>query len=116
MINKYKLKHLIHQPENIMSQVTPPNSKTFEGTILPFPQFVKNQTKEIFANNKTTKFVVYRPNQHKSNECTQKETIKNKSHLNSYKLIAADIKISTISETFESVKIKCTNYFNSKAG
>ena len=117
MINKYTLKHLLHQPEKIIKVVNPNAYKIPKTKILPFPQITNNNHKGDLVNNRTIKFVVHKPNQNNSCPYTQKENVLDTSQTNSHRLNTGEIKISTgpIRETFASVKTKWNNYFNEKA-
>ena len=116
MKNKYTLKHLLHQPEKIIKEVTSANNKTFKSNILPFLQITHNQNSAQLVKNKTTKFVVHKPYQYKSNSYAPQKNISKESYFNNYKFNVTDIKRNTvaITKTFASVKIKCTNYFSEK--
>ena len=116
MKNKYILRHLLHQPEKIIKEVTSSNNEIFKPNILPFPQIIHDQNSAQLVKNKTTKFVVHKPYQYKSNSYAPPPNISKESYFNNYKLNVTDIKINTgaITKTFESVKFKCTNYFSEK--
>ena len=112
MINKYTLKHLLHQPEKIIKVVSPNAYKIPKTKILPFSQITNNNPKGDLFNNRTIKFVVHKPNQNNSCPDTQKDNALDTSQTNLHRLNTAEIKISTgpIKETFASVKTKWNNY------
>ncbi len=119
MINKHTLKHLLHQPEKIIKIATPTIDEIPETKILRFPQVIKQKNTESLIHNRTTKFVVHRPNQNNSTAYNQKKEVSNQSQTTIHKLHIdiPNIKLSTgqITETLASVKTKCFNYFNEKA-
>ena len=116
MKNKYTLKHLLHQPEKNIKEVTSANNKIFKSNILPFPQITHNQNSAQLVKNKTTKFVVHKPYQYKSKSYAPQKNISKESYFNN-KFNVTDIKRNTvaITKTFASAKIKCTNYFTKKS-
>ena len=117
MINKYTLKHLLHQPEKIIKAVTPTSDKIPKPKILPFPQIINKKDASGLIENRTTKFVVHRPNHNNSTSYSQKNDFSNPPQTMVSKLNISDITIRTeqITETFASMKTKCFNYFNEKA-
>ena len=118
MINRYTTKHLLHQSEKMKSSGTNELEKTYEPTILNFPQINRSHNHiEKLVKHPSIKFVVHKPHQSSCNLNTQDKNAKNLPEPNITKSNTGTFAINTgnIRKKIEAVKTKYMNYFNEKA-